>query len=314
MSEDQIMHSVEQEPLDPLDIQLTSVENEEPSRAPVSARRPSPTPIYNDPSDEDDGEGEWITPANVGIHKSRALDLLPEDGSGRKGKKKVQPVASGCMTADFAMQNVLLQMGLNLVGLEGKRIEKIKSWVLRCHACFKICKDNSKRFCPSCGNATLLRASVTIAAPNADPNAPAMQVHLKPNFQYKIRGTKYSIPAPKPGSAKTGPGTGLVLREDQIEYMRAKKRADGKREREEERLSKGILSRGLESRGETAGVSSWMDPDWIPEIISVGSGGKGRTMRDSRMDGDMPQIGLRFMKRLFWNDIHHLLGLPVPSA
>jgi RNA-binding protein NOB1 len=28
-------------------------------------------------------------------------------------------------------------MGLNLVGLEGKRIERIKSWVLRCHACFK---------------------------------------------------------------------------------------------------------------------------------------------------------------------------------
>ena len=41
------------------------------------------------------------------------------------------------MTADFAMQNVLLQMGLGLVGVEGKRIERVKSWVLRCHACFK---------------------------------------------------------------------------------------------------------------------------------------------------------------------------------
>ena len=116
-----------------------------------------------------------------------------------------------------------------------------------------------------------------------------MQVHLKPNFQYKIRGTKYSIPQPKPGSAKTGPGTGLILREDQVEYMRAKKKADGKRQRDEEKLLKGILSRGAESNG--TGVSSWMDPDWVPEIISVGSGGKGRTMRNSRMDGDMPQIG-----------------------
>ena len=78
------------------------------------------------------------------------------------------------------------------------------------------------------------------------------------------------------------------MREDQLEYMRAKKRADGKREREEERLTKGILERGVNSRG---GVSSWMDPDWVPEINSVGSGGKGRTMRNSRMDGDMPQIG-----------------------
>jgi RNA-binding protein NOB1 len=43
----------------------------------------------------------------------------------------------GCMTADFAKQNVLLQMGLDLVSVDGKRIEKLKTWVLRCHACFK---------------------------------------------------------------------------------------------------------------------------------------------------------------------------------
>lgn len=128
---------------------------------------------------------------------------------------------------------------------------------------------------------------MTVAAPDASANAPAMQVHLKPNFQYKTRGTKYSIPSPKAGSAKTGPGTGLILREDQLEYVRAKKRADGKREREEERLTKSIMGRGVESRG----VSSWMDPDWVPEIMSIGSGGKGRTTRSSGMDGDMPQIG-----------------------
>ncbi|KAF4620042.1 hypothetical protein D9613_005264 [Agrocybe pediades] len=282
----------EEQPLEPLEVELLPVEGDDLKRTPeaessTSARNPSPTPLFEDPSDEDDGEGEWITPDNVGIHKSRALDLLPDDGLKSKGKKDAV-IGSGCMTADFAMQNVLLQMGLNLVGLEGKRIEKIKSWVLRCHACFKICKDHSKKFCPSCGNPTLLRASVTVAAPNAAKNAPVMQVHLKPNFQYKTRGTKYSIPLPKAGSAKTGPGTGLILREDQIEYVRAKKRADGKREREEEKLLKGILSRGVTS---STGVSSWMDPDWVPEIMSVGSGGKGRTTRRAGMDGDMPQIG-----------------------
>jgi RNA-binding protein NOB1 len=118
-----------------------------------------------------------------------------------------------------------------------------------------------------------------------------MQIHLKPNFQYRLRGTKYSIPAPKAGSAKGGPGTGLILREDQVEYMRAKKMSDSKREREETRMMKGIISKGVDSRGVNAGVSSWMDPDWMPEIISVGAGGKGRTTRNSRMDGDMPQIG-----------------------
>lgn len=155
---------------------------------------------------------------------------------------------------------------------------------------YRICKDHSKKFCPSCGNPSLLRATVTVSAPNAAKDAPVMQVHLKPNFQYRIRGTKYSIPAPKPGSAKTGAGEGLILREDQAEWMRAKKRADGKREREEARMLKGMLNKGVEGNV-GVGVSSWMDPDWVPEIISVGSGGKGRTMRNSRMDGDMPVIG-----------------------
>jgi len=76
-----------------------------------------------------------------------------------------------------------------------------------------------------------------------------------------------------------------------VEYMRAKKRADGKREREEQKLLKGILSQELDGNVGNTSVSSWMDPDWIPEMISVGAGGKGRTMKSSRMDGDMPQIG-----------------------
>lgn len=129
---------------------------------------------------------------------------------------------------------------------------------------------------------------MTISAPNAAKDAPVLQVHLKPNFQYRIRGTKYPIPVPKPGSAKKGSGEGLILREDQAEYMRAKKRADGKRQKEA-RMLKGMLNRGVQ--GETGNVSSWMDPDWVPEILSVGAGGKGRTIRNSGMDGDMPVIG-----------------------
>ncbi|KAK0482081.1 Nin one binding Zn-ribbon like-domain-containing protein [Armillaria luteobubalina] len=276
--------------LEPLDVELQPISTVQPP--PEESKGMPDAPLYDDPSDEDDGEGEWITPANVAIHKSRALDLLPgSDSSRRKGKDKPNEVIPvGCMTADFAMQNVLLQMGLNLVGTEGRRIQKVKSWVLRCHACFKICKDSSKKFCPSCGNPSLLRASVTISDPGASPDTPAMQVHLKPNFQYRIRGTKYSIPAPKAGSAKTGPGEGLILREDQAEYMRAKKRADGKREREEAKMMKGLLARG--ARGDTGvAVGSWMDPDWIPEIMSAGTGGKGRSMRSAGMDGDMPIIG-----------------------
>jgi RNA-binding protein NOB1 len=254
--------------------------------------------LYDDPSESDDGEGEWITPSNVALHKSRALQLLPNDGA--KSKKADEVIHVGCMTADFAVQNVLLHMGLNLISVDGKRIQKLKTWVLRCHACFKcaillllirtlthfsrICKDSSKKFCPSCGNPTLLRTSVTIAAPGVSGQSPVMQVHLKKNFQYRTRGTIYSIPDPKPGSAKTGPGEGLILREDQLEYVRAKKRADAKKGREEQKMMKGIFGE------HGVGVGSWMDPDWVPEMISVGSGGKGRKIRGAT-DSDMPTIG-----------------------
>jgi RNA-binding protein NOB1 len=96
----------------------------------------APAPLYDDPSDDDDGEGEWITPSNVALHKCQALDLLP-NASGKGKRKSNEVISVGCMTADFAMQNVLLHMGLNLVSVGGDRIERVKRWVLRCHACFK---------------------------------------------------------------------------------------------------------------------------------------------------------------------------------
>ena len=47
------------------------------------------------------------------------------------------------VTADFAMQNVILQMGLRLVAPNGMRIKQLSRWVLRCSACFKITKVSS---------------------------------------------------------------------------------------------------------------------------------------------------------------------------
>jgi RNA-binding protein NOB1 len=155
--------------------------------------------------------------------------------------------------------------------------------------CHRICKDNSKKFCPSCGNPTLIRASVTISSPSASSSAPVMQVHLKPNFQYRTRGTKYSIPAPKPGSAKTGPGEGLILREDQTEYRRAQKMADGRREREEARMLKGAVKNAEAGNYSSGIMGSWMDPDWVPEMLITSAGGKGRTTRGG--PGEMPAVG-----------------------
>jgi RNA-binding protein NOB1 len=152
--------------LEPLDVQIeripgdeTALSSAQPSAAPpliLSNLVPEePEVLYDDPSSSDDGEGEWITPSNVGLHKSRALHLVPDESPGTNGKKAApKQIRAGCMTADFAMQNVLLQMGLSLVGVEGKRIERVKTWVLRCHACFKyvlshICSPNVGTQCHS---------------------------------------------------------------------------------------------------------------------------------------------------------------------
>ncbi|WWC57654.1 uncharacterized protein I303_100187 [Kwoniella dejecticola CBS 10117] len=216
-----------------------------------------------DTDDESDG-GEWINPSNLTTHRSRDLGLITPSGSGAK------PPSVAAMTGDFAVQNILLGMGLGLVGEGGKRISKVKSFVLRCHACFKVCKDSSKRFCPSCGNATLLRTTVSIDAKTGKQN-----LHLKKNFQYHLRGTKYSIPDAKMGQAKGQQkgGSGLILREDQQEWSDAVRVQDREKAKEEKRRAKGALE-------------GWNDPDWLPEIISVGTSGKGRSN-----GGGMPTIG-----------------------
>lgn len=131
----------------------------------ITPRAP-PIQVYQETtltSDDDEDAGEWITPSNVASHKTVDLGLAPPSSktlatssssssnptltpSQLKKLKKKQEKASrprswkmraACMTGDYAVQNVLMQMGLNLVGEEGKRIEMVKSWVLRCHACFK---------------------------------------------------------------------------------------------------------------------------------------------------------------------------------
>lgn len=206
----------------------------------TSAPEPATVAKSETEAQVDSDDGEWITPSNVKAHRSKDLGLLPDDK-----RAAAAPLAAACMTGDYAVQNVLLGMGLGLVGEGGKRISKVRSWVLRCHACFKLCKDSSKRFCPSCGNATLMRTTVTTSAATGKQT-----IHLKKGFQYHLRGTKYSIPDPKPGRAKgqQKAGSGLILREDQAEWQDAVRKQSRNREKEEKKIARGD-------------ASSWMDPD-----------------------------------------------------
>ncbi|RVX70393.1 hypothetical protein B0A52_05892 [Exophiala mesophila] len=172
--------------------------------------------------EESDSDGGWITPSN--IKKKQAKD---EDGSDKsRGETKHLQVAT--MTGDFAMQNVLLQMNLNLLSTKTcKRISQIKQFILRCHACFATSKDMSKQFCARCGKPTLTRVSCTTN------DKGEVKLHLKANMQWNNRGNVYSIPkatpgtsnqkwkGPRQGGGQGGWGNDLILAEDQKEYIRA---------------------------------------------------------------------------------------------
>lgn len=204
-------------------------------------------------SDESDGEG-WITPANIKKHQAKDINATSES----KEDAKAMQVAT--ITSDFAMQNVLLRMNLNLLSPSLQKIRQLKTWVLRCHACFFISKDMSKQFCNRCGKPTLLRTSCST---DKDGN---FKVHLKKNMQWSTRGNVYSIPKPIAGSSngkivsgggKGGWGQELILAEDQKEYVQAMTTA---RRRKEKDL---------------------MDEDYLPSILS---GDRGRA-------GGRPKVG-----------------------
>lgn len=48
------------------------------------------------------------------------------------------------MTADFAMQNVLLQIGIPVLSVDGMMIKKAKRFVLECYGCKSITRDCTK--------------------------------------------------------------------------------------------------------------------------------------------------------------------------
>lgn len=105
-----------------------------------------------DGEEEDDDDEGWITPSNIkDVKRDFGTDLLEDNPS---------PVA--CMTTDYAMQNVLKQIGLNIAALDGRVIKHARTYILRCYACFKTTSDSSKVFCPKCGNKTLKKVAVSL--------------------------------------------------------------------------------------------------------------------------------------------------------
>ena len=84
-------------------------------------------------------------------------------------------------------QNVLKQIGLNVISLDGKLIKQLRTFILRCYGCFKTTSIMTKVFCPNCGNKTLKKVGVSL---NADGTQ-----HLHINFRRPLtaRGKRVII-------------------------------------------------------------------------------------------------------------------------
>jgi len=150
-----------------------------------------------------DNEEDWITPSNISEQQS----------------KQLSSVRVACATTDFAMQNVLLQIGLNVVSVDGVLIKYAKTYVLKCTACFTVVKDCTKMFCTKCGNKTLEKVAVTV---DDEGVTWYQRLSRKPKTG---RGVRYSLPKPKGGRGSNMPW----LTEDQPDkQMHSKVRCDVK--------------------------------------------------------------------------------------
>lgn len=167
---------------------------------------PSAAPIGGDVGDGGDGgddEGEWITPENV---FDAEFDLGKKKKAGPKERaEEVSCVA--CVTTDYTMQNVMLQMRLRLLSVTGVAIKAVRRWAQQCYACGARTQDMSKKFCPSCGNLSLARVSYAVT------ESGRVRYGRLSKRVYNNRGTVFSVPKPKGGKHTK---EDLVFREDAI--------------------------------------------------------------------------------------------------
>lgn len=200
--------------------------------------------------EEEEDEDGWITQDNI-VETMRKDQYEPDENSFNVSLKKKKsddepevktvtldkflPVAVS--TGDFAMQNVALQMGLNLVSpVDGKYVRQVKSHMLRCHACFHLCpvprtndvdeimerrrndaagktkaaSNNASasasatvlgrglNFCPKCGAGNTLRRC-TVRVDGRDGH---IHVYLKRHMQWSTRGNVFQLPATQSRAAR----------------------------------------------------------------------------------------------------------------
>lgn len=154
------------------------------------------TPIKANDGDIDDDDEGWAKPGSIND------GWLKGSKNDKKKDIKTLPLCRvACVTTDYAVQNVLLQMKIGLVSLDGRRITQVKNWVLKCDGCLKTFPADDKRlFCPHCGNATLARLAYTVDVYGN------RKYHYAKHRKFRTRGIRYPI----------SKNANLLLREDQM--------------------------------------------------------------------------------------------------
>ena len=104
------------------------------------------------------------------------------------------------------MQNVIIQMGFQLLNLDGMRLTRVKRFKLLCKACNWMNSKTDRLFCEKCGANTLAKVSVYL-------NENGEVTYFKnPKRKINLKGTIYSIPNQKGGRGCQD----LILREDDL--------------------------------------------------------------------------------------------------
>lgn len=150
--------------------------------------------------ESDSDGGDWITPGNL-AEKKKEADM---------GEFESKPADVACITSDFAMQNVLKLIGLNVTSIDGRIIRQLRTFIFRCTACFKTTSVMTKLFCPKCGNATLKKVAISI---DDEGN---QHIHINGKKPLSARGKRFSLPTPKGGQHFQYP----ILTEDQHIHKR----------------------------------------------------------------------------------------------
>lgn len=130
----------------------------------------------------------WITEGNIkNINKNADDDFLEQEA-------KV-----GCITTDYAVQNVIKQIGLSIIALDGRVIKEVRTYIRRCYGCFTMTSNMTRLFCPKCGNKSLKRVAVYL-----DKDGKQC-VYINAKRPLNLKGKKYSLPKPQGGKHVINP-------------------------------------------------------------------------------------------------------------